>query len=239
MPEETTFQTKPALTRDMLERAFRAGVPAAWVTGDKVYGRDRRLRIWLEEQERPFVLAVPTRASLWVQTERGPQQVGAAAIAATLTPESWVMRSAGGGTQGPCAYAWARARLARWPVPGWEHWLLARKSPRDATGRCGDLPLVSVGEGPHRTTSRTDASEMGRRVLATGVEGSVKLRPTDDQAAAISAMTAAQRSWNRRRRSANETRSTNLARARKYWRCSSQPAQQRAAAAKAPNPRMG
>jgi hypothetical protein len=31
----------------MLERAFMAGVPAAWVTGDEVYGGDGKLRRWL------------------------------------------------------------------------------------------------------------------------------------------------------------------------------------------------
>src|SRR3954466_6376404 len=40
IPEGTAFATKPALARAMLERAFAAGVPAAGVTGDEVYGRD-------------------------------------------------------------------------------------------------------------------------------------------------------------------------------------------------------
>jgi hypothetical protein len=31
----------------MLERALTAGVPAGWVTGDTIYGGDRRRRIWL------------------------------------------------------------------------------------------------------------------------------------------------------------------------------------------------
>ena len=34
----------------MIGRAVAAGVPFAWVTGDTVYGNDRRLRRWLEEQ---------------------------------------------------------------------------------------------------------------------------------------------------------------------------------------------
>src|SRR2546421_2826902 len=59
IPDEVEFATKPNLAQRMVERAFSAGVPAAWVTGDEVYGGDRRLRIWLEQQERPFVLAVP------------------------------------------------------------------------------------------------------------------------------------------------------------------------------------
>jgi SRSO17 transposase len=51
VPTDATFRTKPELARALLARAFAAGVPAAWVTGDEVYGRDRRLRVWLEQQE--------------------------------------------------------------------------------------------------------------------------------------------------------------------------------------------
>jgi SRSO17 transposase len=133
VPEATTFRTKPALARAMLERAFQAGVPAAWVTGDEVYGRDRRLRIWLEEQERPFVLAVATNEPLWAATARGPQQIGAAEIAAAQPVECWIRLSAGAGSKGPRVYDWTQVRLARWPTPGWEHWLLARRSLDDPT----------------------------------------------------------------------------------------------------------
>src|SRR3712207_2104853 len=40
VPDTVTFATKPQLARQMLARAFQAGVPAAWVTGDSVYGGD-------------------------------------------------------------------------------------------------------------------------------------------------------------------------------------------------------
>ncbi len=133
VPEDTTFRTKPALARAMLARAFRAGVPAAWVTSDEVDGPDRRLRVWLEEQERPFVLAVATNEPLCAPTERRPQQVTAAVIAAAPLPEAWERLSAGDGSKGPRVHDWARVRLARWPMPGWEHWLLARRSVDDPT----------------------------------------------------------------------------------------------------------
>ena len=58
IPEEVAFATKPALARRMLERAFEAAVPHAWVVADEVYGQDRRLRLWLEETRQPFALAV-------------------------------------------------------------------------------------------------------------------------------------------------------------------------------------
>jgi SRSO17 transposase len=48
IPEDRGFATKPPLACQMLARAFAAGVPASWVTGDCVYGDDRRLRLWLE-----------------------------------------------------------------------------------------------------------------------------------------------------------------------------------------------
>ena len=49
MPAERLFATKPQLAQQMLQRAFDAGVPAAWGAGDSVYGENRSLRLWLEE----------------------------------------------------------------------------------------------------------------------------------------------------------------------------------------------
>jgi hypothetical protein len=42
----------------MLERALDAGVPAAWVTADEVYGGNPGLRHWLEGRAVWHVLAV-------------------------------------------------------------------------------------------------------------------------------------------------------------------------------------
>jgi SRSO17 transposase len=72
IPATVSFATKPQLAQAMLERARDAGVPAAWVTADSIYGDDRRLRMWLEAQEQPFVLAVSGKeyvnvAATWTQ----------------------------------------------------------------------------------------------------------------------------------------------------------------------------
>src|SRR5436190_18473801 len=75
VPAAVEFRTKPQLAQAMLDRALDAGVPAAWVTGDEVYGGDRRLRLWLEAQDRPHVLAVKRTEPLWTATPRGPAQV--------------------------------------------------------------------------------------------------------------------------------------------------------------------
>jgi SRSO17 transposase len=128
VPAAVQFATKPQLAQRMLERALAAGVPAAWVTGDAVYGGDRRLRIWLEEREQPFVLEISCREPLWARTIVGPAQVRADQLAASLPTEAWERLSAGWGAKGPRLYDWARLPLARWPWPGFEHWLLVRRS---------------------------------------------------------------------------------------------------------------
>src|SRR5258707_6238893 len=58
IPGKTVFATKPKLARRMITRALDAGVPAAWVTGDEVYGSDPGLRADLERRRIGDVLAV-------------------------------------------------------------------------------------------------------------------------------------------------------------------------------------
>jgi hypothetical protein len=53
IPEDRPVATKPPLARQMLARALTAGMSAPWVTGDRVYGNDRRRRLWWEAQPRP------------------------------------------------------------------------------------------------------------------------------------------------------------------------------------------
>ena len=72
MPESVSFRTKPRLAQEMLERALEAGVPFAWVTGDAVYGSDRRLRMWLEQKGMSHVLAIKSNEQLWVWAGKGP-----------------------------------------------------------------------------------------------------------------------------------------------------------------------
>jgi SRSO17 transposase len=58
VPAEVEFATKPALAQQMLTAALDAGVPAAWVAGDEVYGADPTLRKALCGRGVGYVLAV-------------------------------------------------------------------------------------------------------------------------------------------------------------------------------------
>ena len=81
VPEDVALRTKPQLARRMLERAVESGVPFGWVAGDEVYGNDRNLRLWLEREEIPHVLAVRSNEKLWALTDKGPRQVRADRLA--------------------------------------------------------------------------------------------------------------------------------------------------------------
>jgi SRSO17 transposase len=124
IPEDRRFATKPKLAQQMLARAFAAGVPATWVTGDSVYGDDRRLRMWLESCPQAYVLAVSGKEYVWLNW----QQRQVKTILATLPDEGWTRLSAGDGAKGPRWYAWRWLPLAEPLEPGWRRWLLVRRS---------------------------------------------------------------------------------------------------------------
>jgi len=132
IPDEVEFATKGELAKLMLARAFAAGVPAEWVVGDTVYGYDE-LRLWLEEQQKNYVLAVPETHQVWVQGR--PQPVGL--LAALLPDEVWVVLSAGEGSKGPRLYEWAWLQLPEETEAGSQRtrWLLIRRSLADRSER--------------------------------------------------------------------------------------------------------
>jgi SRSO17 transposase len=130
IPAETTFATKGELARQMLERAFAAGLPAAWVVGDTVYGHEA-LRGWLAEQGRAYALAVPSDHGVWTAGE----QVAASALVDALPADAWTRRSAGDGSQGPRLYDWACLALPYEAADGMAHWLLVRRGLGDPSAR--------------------------------------------------------------------------------------------------------
>src|SRR2546425_9031037 len=58
IPDEVGFATKGELAQQMLARAFAAGGSAGWGGGGTVYGCGG-LRLWLDEREKNYVVAVP------------------------------------------------------------------------------------------------------------------------------------------------------------------------------------
>jgi SRSO17 transposase len=123
IPDARHLATKPQLAYQMLARTLAAGVPARWVTGDSVYGHDRRLRLWLEAQPHAYVLAVSGQESVW----RDGRQRRVQTILAALPEDGWTRLSAGEGAKGPRWYDWRWLPLADPVDPAWRRWLLVRR----------------------------------------------------------------------------------------------------------------
>jgi SRSO17 transposase len=125
IPDAVGFATKGELAQRMLARAFTAGVQAAWVVGDSIYGSDE-LRTWLEGQQQPYVLAVAETHPVWMAGRALP--VGL--VAALLPEEAWTPLSAGEGSQGPRLYDWGWLEVDAEPAArgGWRSWILMRRS---------------------------------------------------------------------------------------------------------------
>jgi SRSO17 transposase len=131
VPDQVGFATKPALAMAMVCRALDAGVPAAWVAGDEVYGADPQLRAELEARGVGYVLAVacdhPVRAG--GAAHRGD------ALLARIPARAWQQVSCGKGAKGHRYYDWAFIRLDHHDDPGHgeqagQHWLLVRRHQR-------------------------------------------------------------------------------------------------------------
>jgi SRSO17 transposase len=161
VPEGVGFATKGELAKEMMRRAFEAGVPARWVVADTVYGMTRGLRGWLEERVCSYVLAVTSSTSSKSVYHEGHQRrVGK--VARSLSEESWVRASAGKGTKGERLYDWACVEL---PESGMYRegvlagrWLLMRRGIAEPEKICYYLCY-----GPAQTSVQELIGIAGRR----------------------------------------------------------------------------
>ncbi len=134
-------------------------MPAAWVTGDEVYGSDGGLWRWLESRQRPYVLAVRANQYVWT----GPRQSTVAVLAKSLPKRAWYEVTIAAGSKGPRRYAWAWVRINNDLGPQWQRWLLVRRSLDDPE----DLAYY-IAAGPRRTTLRRLAKTAGARWAVEG-----------------------------------------------------------------------
>jgi SRSO17 transposase len=146
IPPGVAFATKPALALRMVERALDAGVRAAWVTGDEVYGCDGKFRQALERRRQPYVLAVRSDQCVCV----GLRQVRVKALVAEAPPQAWQRLSAGDGAKGPRWYDWAGVPINGPEPEVFRRWLLVRRSVSDpedlAYYLCGGPPGTPAAE---------------------------------------------------------------------------------------------
>jgi SRSO17 transposase len=147
VPESVRFATKIVLAKRMVERALDAGVPAAWVTGDAVYGSDYGFRKAIEDRGLGYVLGVRTDQAVWA-VWAGFRQVRVKSLLAEVPANAWRRLSCGEGAKGPRLYDWA-ATPVNCPEPeAYGRWLLIRRSVADpaevAYFLCGGRPGTTL-----------------------------------------------------------------------------------------------
>lgn len=133
VPEEVGMRTKPTLAKEMLQRALDAGVKAGWVLADCVYGDSRRLGMFLEDREQPYVLALSGKAYVWagLRQHRVGEVLEALGRGELLPQGGWKHLSAGEGSKGPRLYDWTRLPLNPPMQEGFQRWLVVRRSIED------------------------------------------------------------------------------------------------------------
>jgi SRSO17 transposase len=112
VPATVLFATKPKLGVAMLKRAFAAGVPYAWVTGDSVYGADYSLRRLIEQHGRGYIMTVTSAQRLGLK----PVTDWLAAVPAKACRLATAPSDRGFMTGTTCRAAWQPTRLAKGSV---------------------------------------------------------------------------------------------------------------------------
>jgi SRSO17 transposase len=128
IPEVVRFATKPELGQRMIQRAQGAGLPIRWVVADTVYGHCPDLRLFLEEHEYAYALAVPCTEVVCVQSRAGLLLADVASIARQACRAcDWHRHAPSQGSKGERFFDWARLPVVHAGVADGRHWLVIRR----------------------------------------------------------------------------------------------------------------
>lgn len=156
IPDEVAFATKPAIAREMLQRALDANIPASWVVADEVYGSDSKIRRLLEKRGIGYVVTVACNQHLFLDGVGGRVDEHVESFPAT----AWKKLSCGKGTKGQRNYEWSYRDfgLTNDAPRKMRKGLLVRRSLKDPQDKAYFLTLV-----PDRTSLQKIVSVAGSR----------------------------------------------------------------------------
>jgi len=106
VPPDVTFMTRPQQVREMIESARAAKVPFAWFTADEEFGQNPGLCAYLENEQLPYVMAIPKNTTF---RDASGTTHEIEKYAKRLAPNTWQRRACGIGAKGHRVYDWALA----------------------------------------------------------------------------------------------------------------------------------
>lgn len=155
VPEELSYQTKPEIALEMLQKAQERGkLPCQWVAADELYGDAPAFRDGVADLDKWYFVEVSCSSHFWLEKPevhipawkgrgrkptrlhlRNPEQKSqrVEALAQQLPAKAWVRAKIKEGTKGPlvCDFACLRVVEVRDGLPGPESWLILRRNIAD------------------------------------------------------------------------------------------------------------
>lgn len=154
VPADLHFTTRPEQVIQMIQDARAAGMPFAWFTADEEFGQNPVLCEFLQDDDIPYVMAVPKSTRF---TDTSGKAVRIDEVAGRLPRNAWQRRSCGIGSKGYRVYDWT---LADSHDPDLHY--LIRRSIKDgelAFYRCYNPNRVGFGELVHVAGARWPIEE--------------------------------------------------------------------------------
>jgi len=157
IPEEISYQTKPEIALEMLQKALGCGeLPCKWVAADELYGDSPVFRDGVADLDKWYLVEISCSSHIWTEKPevglpawkrrgrkptrlrlRNPEQKSQRvdALAQQLPAKAWVRAKIKEGTKGPlvCDFACLRVVEVRDGLPGPESWLIIRRNIADPT----------------------------------------------------------------------------------------------------------
>ncbi len=113
----------------MIANAIQRKVPFRWFVADEVYGRDEKVRQFLEESQKSYVIAVACNEQYYLDSRVGSTREHAN----RLEDDQWKRLSCGSGTKGERFYDWGLIEFESRLESGFQKGLLFRKSIENST----------------------------------------------------------------------------------------------------------
>ena len=131
VPDSVQFKTKPEMALEMIKEATLAHVPYTWVTGNYTYVDPKDIYLWLENNEKCYVMGISGQTQVLKDSEQRTVET----ILESLPSEDWFEASCSIGSTEMRIYDWVFCDIDT-SKPGWQRFLLVQRSKTNPSTIC-------------------------------------------------------------------------------------------------------